>query len=303
MIQIISETELILNPDGSVYHLNLLANDLADTIIFVGDPERVPLVSKYFDSIELVKGKREFITHTGYINGKRISVLSTGIGTDNIDIVLNEIDILSNIDLKTREVKTNKAPKFIYRIGTSGALQANIEVDSILVSTHAIGLDGLMNYYISDRDIETENNISEQLNYSFINPYFVNSSNLLLQKFDDTFLRGVTATCCGFYAPQGRMIRKNIVTNDLINKLTNIKLAIHEGGNRASEVGNNYINKLRITNFEMETAAIYGLSNLFGFQAVSVNAIMANRITHTFSKQANKTMENTILKTLEIICN
>jgi uridine phosphorylase len=294
MIHVIPESELILNVDGSVYHLNLLPKDLADDIILVGDPDRVEKVSAHFDKIEMKKEKREFITHTGYIGNKRITVLSTGIGTDNIDIVLNEIDILKNIDLESRMVKKEVGKCRIYRVGTSGALQADIPVDSLLVSTHGIGLDGVMNYYQSRKDLDIENHIASQLGYDFILPYISYGSKALIDKFDDSFVRGATATCCGFYAPQGRMIRKNIVSDDLVQRLSKLNFS-----NIASKPE---LNGLIVTNFEMETSAIYGLSALFGFDAISVNAIMANRITNNFSKQGAKTIENAIVKTLEVIC-
>ncbi len=294
MIHVIPESELILNVDGSVYHLNLLPKDLADDIILVGDPDRVEKVSAHFDKIEMKKEKREFITHTGYIGNKRISVLSTGIGTDNIDIVLNEIDMLKNIDLESRMVKKELIKCRIYRVGTSGALQADIPVDSLLISTHGIGLDGVMNYYQSRKDLDIENHIASQLGYDFITPYLSYGSKALIDKFDNSFVRGATVTCCGFYAPQGRMIRKNIVSEDLVQRLS--KLNFSNLSNRPE------LNAVRVTNFEMETAAIYGLSALFGFDAISVNAIVANRITNNFSKQGAKTIENAIVKTLEVIC-
>jgi uridine phosphorylase len=294
MIHRIPESELILNEDDSVYHLNLLPPDLADDIIFVGDPDRVEKVSAHFDRIEMKKEKREFITHTGYIGSKRISVLSTGIGTDNIDIVLNEIDMLKNIDLESRLVKKELSNCRIYRVGTSGALQSDISVDSLLITTHAIGLDGVMNYYQNRKDLDIENQIYSQLGYDFITPYLSYGSIALADKFDDSFLRGVTATCCGFYAPQGRMIRKNIVSDDLVQRLSKLSFS-----NTASKPK---LNGSRVTNFEMETSAIYGLSALFGFDAISVNAIMANRITNKFSKQGAKTVEKAIVKTLEVIC-
>lgn len=294
MIHVIPESELILNTDGSVYHLNLLPSDLADDIILVGDPDRVEKVSAHFDRIEMKKEKREFITHTGYIGTKRISVLSTGIGTDNIDIVLNEIDMLKNIDLESRVVKKELGKCRIYRVGTSGALQADIPVDTLLISTHGIGLDGVMNYYQNRKDLDIENHIASQLAYDFITPYISYGSKALIGKFDDSFVRGATATCCGFYAPQGRMIRKSIVIEDLVQRLSKLNLS-----NIASKPE---LNGVRVTNFEMETAAIYGLSVLFGFDAISINAIVANRITNNFSKQGAKTIENAIVKTLEVIC-
>ncbi len=281
MSQKIPESELILNPDGSVYHLNLLPGEIADTIILVGDPERVPQVSKHFDQLEMQKHKREFVTHTGRIGSKRISVISTGIGTDNIDIVLNELDILSNVNMATREIKSQNRDLFLVRIGTSGSLQEDIEVDSILVSTHGLGLDNLLWYY----QVEHDANISylaAELGLDFVKPYLFKASEELLNKFDARSIKGITATCSGFYGPQGRQLRKTITAPDLVARLGKIRL----DGNR-------------VTNFEMETAAILGLSKLFGFKAIAVNAIVANRANHTFSKNGLQTIEKTIAYTLE----
>lgn len=274
-MQSIPESELILNEDGSVYHLQLLPEDIAETILFVGDQERVPEVSKHFDSIELRKGKREFITHTGRIGNKRISVISTGIGTDNIDIVWNELNMLANIDLNTRTFKSKHTLLKVIRIGTSGSLKAEVPVDSILVSTYGLGLDVLMHYYNFSQDRATQQLqelIQSQLNIPFLNPYLVKASGNLLKVFPEC-LQGITATCSGFYAPQGRVVNAPSKVDGLIQQLSKI-----DG----------------ITNFEMETAGIYGLANAFGHEAISINAIMANRITHTFSKQPLTTIERTI---------
>ncbi len=279
----IEESELILNSDGSVYHLHLLPEDIGDTIILVGDQDRVPEVSKHFDQIYLKKQHREFITHTGRIGSNRISVISTGIGTDNIDIVLNELDQLCNIDLQTRALKSNKHDLTIIRVGTSGALQTDISVDSILVSTHGLGLDGLLWYYSHSPKFEL-GNLQEQLGIPFVKPYLFEANPELLAKFDNRSLRGITATCQGFYAPQGRSLRKPIVEPNLPQKLSEIR-----------------IDNQRITNFEMETAAILGLSEIFGFKAISVNAILANRINHTFSLNPSKIIENAIVYTLDSI--
>jgi uridine phosphorylase len=253
----------------------LLPEDIAETILFVGDQERVPEVSKHFDSIELRKGKREFITHTGRIGNKRISVISTGIGTDNIDIVWNELNMLANIDLKSRTFKSKHTLLKVIRIGTSGSLQAEVPVDSILVSTYGLGLDVLMHYYSFSQDEATQQLqklIQSQLNIPFLNPYLVKASGNLLEVFPEC-LKGITATCSGFYAPQGRVVNAPSKVDGLIQQLSKI-----DG----------------MTNFEMETAGIYGLANAFGHEAISINAIMANRITHTFSKQPQKTIERTI---------
>jgi uridine phosphorylase len=277
----IPSSELILNPDGSVYHLHLLPQDLAPTVLLVGDPERVSQVSDHFDVVEIKKQKREFITHTGRIGSDRISVISTGIGTDNIDIVLNELDVLVNVNMETREVKSGKRDLNLIRIGTSGALQSDIPVDSILTSTHGLGLDHLLWYY----DVEPDADVIElknELGLDFLKPYLFNASASLLAKFDARSIKGITATCSGFYAPQGRFLRAGIRSKDLVGKLSQLRIA----GNRD-------------TNFEMETAAILGLSKLFGFEAIAVNAIVANRITQEFSSDPHKVIEETIKYTLD----
>jgi uridine phosphorylase len=282
----ILESELVLNDDGSVYHLHLLPEDIADTIILVGDQDRVPEVSKYFDSIEIKKNKREFVTHTGFIGTKRLTVLSTGIGTDNIDIVMNELDALVNIDLKKREIKTNKTSLKFIRIGTSGALQKHISVDTVLASSHGLGLDSLMNFYdlpFSAHETELHHEIKKQLDIPFILSYIIKAPGNLIDMFSNT-PKGITATCCGFYAPQGRMLRGKVKIPNLIERL-----------NRVNH------NQFCITNFEMETAGIYGMAKLLGHEALSVNAILANRITHEFSKQPNKIVEQTIKMVLEVL--
>jgi len=275
----IAESELILNADGSIYHLNLLPEDIANTIITVGDPDRVHGVSKYFDSIELKKGKREFVTHTGILNGTRITVLSTGIGTDNIDIVLNELDALTNIDLRTRELKKSKTSLNIIRIGTSGAIQADIPVDTFLLSEMAIGFDGLLHFYDSKEFQNTEliNDLNPYLNWDSrgITPYVFGCNKILAEKLISNRIRlGITVTNAGFYAPQGRELRLSPSLTDFHQKLK----------------GFNFRGK-KITNLEMETAGIYGLSKLLGHKAVSMNAILANRTTGAFSKDPNKTVD------------
>jgi uridine phosphorylase len=280
----IPESELVLNSDHSIYHLHLLPEDVAETIIFVGDQERVPEVSKFFDSIELKKAKREFITHTGYIGSKRITVMSTGIGTDNIDIVMNELDALFNIDLKTRTVKGKHTSLNIVRIGTSGSLQANIPVNSVIVSEQAIGLDSLMLFYDRNKDEKTEESIKQQLGFGFLNPYVENASEDLINIFSGVYKLGITATCCGFYAPQGRFLKAGSAHNQLIKKLNQIKIGTKQ-----------------ITNFEMETAGIYGMANVLGHQAVSINCILANRITNDFSKNPNQFVEKTIKEVLALL--
>ena len=279
-------SELILNGDQSIYHLNVLPEDISDTIITVGDPDRVSDVSKYFDSIQLRKGKREFLTHTGTLNGQRLSVISTGIGTDNIDIVLNELDALANIDFKTATVNKNQIRFKIVRIGTSGAVQAEIPIDSFLLSEYAIGLDGLLHFYKNENIQYTEfsNAFVEHTNWSKSKsvPYVVKCDELLAETLNDNRIRfGVTATNPGFYGPQGRRLRLPLQDDSLNSKLTSFE---HKG--------------MKITNLEMETAGIYALSRLLGHQSVSMNCILANRVTGEFSKNPEKAVDALIQYTL-----
>lgn len=277
----VEPSELIRNADGSVYHLHLLPQDLASTVILVGDPGRVPEVSKHFDRIEVMKQKREFITHTGYIGSNRLTVISTGIGTDNIDIVLNELDQLWNINLDTGDFISGKPDLRLIRVGTSGGLRLGIEPDSILVSTHGLGLDGLLWFYGIDSTFEVKG-LSDELGLPFVKPYLFESDPTLLSMFDASSIKGITATCQGFYAPQGRQLRVPVLVPDLPARLGAINLP--QGA---------------VTNFEMETAAILGLSHLFGFKAIAVNAILANRINHSFSKHPELIVEKTIRYTLD----
>ncbi|WP_417443782.1 nucleoside phosphorylase [Joostella sp.] len=283
----IAESELILNEDGSIYHLNLLPEDIANTIITVGDPERVATVSQYFDRIELKKGKREFVTHTGYLNNKRISVVSTGIGTDNIDIVFNELDALVNIDFKTRTVKNKLQSLEIVRIGTSGSIQTEIPTDSFLMSEYAVGFDSLLHFYRSEHiqhpDIQQE--IIKHTDWSDqkSTPYVVAYNKELGSKLmSDKIHLGFTATNVGFYGPQSRKLRL-----DTQDPLLNDKLASF-----------NY-KGFRVTNLEMETAGIYGLAQLLGHKAVSMNCIIANRPNGSFSENPTLATENLIKYTLE----
>lgn len=285
MKEIIPESELVLNEDGSIYHLHLSPDELADTVILVGDQNRVPEVSKHFDLIEVKKAKREFVTHTGWLGKKRITVISTGIGTDNIDIVMNELDALANINLSTREVKTTPHQLRFIRIGTSGSLQANVEVNDVLISSHGLGLDSLMQFYDYEEDDETADllgRLDEQLDLVFVNPYLFKAPGSLFQQMAPHFKSGITATCCGFYAPQGRQLRTSAKYTDLISRLSSLK-----------------VGDLRVTNFEMETAAIYGLATLMGHEALSVNAILANRINHTFSHNPKTVVETAIKQVLD----
>lgn len=282
----ITETELILNADGSVYHLNLLPGDVADTVITVGDPQRVAQVSRYFDHIELKKEKREFVTHTGTIGGKRLTVISTGIGTDNIDIVLNELDALVNIDLKSRLLKQHLRSLNLIRIGTSGATQADIPVDSLLVSTAAIGLDTLMHYYQHNLT-DTEQLLLAQFKSALpagygLSPYIATANPILLAQLAGDVRQGITITAPGFYAPQGREVRAKSATSGLMKQVQDFRY----GGQR-------------ITNLEMETAGIYGMASVLGHKALSFNVILANRITQTFSQHPDKVMETHIKEILE----
>ncbi|MDA9900701.1 nucleoside phosphorylase, partial [bacterium] len=278
----IKQSELILNPDGSIYHLHLRPKDLATTIITVGDPDRVDQVSKYFDDIELKQQKREFKTHTGLYKNQRITVISTGIGSDNIDIVLNELDALVNIDFETRTLKNKLTALDIVRIGTSGALQADIPVDSILISTHGLDINGMLPSYeietIRNKAFEKAFCMHTEWNYDRAQPVLVeNSKTLEHQLYESHILTGVTATCGGFYGPQGRILRLEPKDSIFRNKLESFRYE-----------------DLKITNFEMETSAIYGLSKLLGHQACSMNAILANRANGSFSKKPDETIDNLI---------
>lgn len=283
---VIKESELILNPDGSVYHLNLKPENVAKTIIFVGDQDRVEKVSQYFDSIDFETQKREFKTHTGTYKGTNISVISTGIGPDNIDIVLNELDALFNIDLKTRQPKKNLVNLDIIRIGTSGSLQKDIPVDSFVLSTHGLDLNGMLHSYqidaISNHDIEDAFIKHTNWHPNKSRPIVIKNSESLEKKLDSEFIhKGLTATAGGFYGPQGRVLRLSLQDSDLNHTMDTFSL-----------------NNIRITNLEMETSAIYGLSKLLGHNAVSLNAIIANRAVGTFSENPSETVKKLILYTL-----
>jgi uridine phosphorylase len=285
----IAESELILNPDGSVYHLNLKPENIAQDIIFVGDQDRVEKITQFFDSIEFSTQKREFKTQTGNFKDKRITVISTGIGPDNIDIVMNELDALVNIDLETRKPKEKITSLNIIRVGTSGSLQADIPVDSFVMSEYAIGLDNMLRSYLIDKvsHQEIENAFIKQTNWDLRKgrPYVIKCSAVLANKiFSSTMHKGFTGTAGGFYGPQGRVLRLDIQDNDLTKKMDAFNF-----------------NGIRMTNLEMETAAIYGLSALLGHQALSLNAIIANRADGTFSKDSYKAIDELITYTLEKI--
>lgn len=283
----IQHSELILNPDGSIYHLNLRPEHIATDIIFVGDQYRVDKVTKHFDTIEFSTQKREFKTTTGTYKGKRITVISTGIGPDNIDIVLNELDALVNIDLNTRKVKENLTQLNITRIGTSGSLHNDIPVDSFLLSSHGLDLNGLLQSYqvdeISHPDLEEafikHTNWSTKKSY----PLIVSNGKPLENKLlSDKVYKGITATAGGFYGPQGRVLRLPLQDAELNHKIDSF----------------NYNNN-RITNLEMETSAIYGLAKLLGHNAASMNAIIANRANGTFSEDPYKVVNDLIVYTLD----
>lgn len=285
----IAESELIINKRGAIYHLDLRPEELADIIITVGDPDRVKEVSKHFDNIEVKCQHREFVTHTGTLGGKRLSVVSTGIGPDNIDIVFNELDALANINFETRTINSDLKHLTIIRMGTSGALQEDIPVDSIVATTHGLGIDNLLNYYRLENNDEEMQIVQQfaahtQLSNNFSQPYISTAGASVLKHFVEGYFHGITVTCPGFYGPQGRVLRLGLANPDLIDRLSEFRFGKH-----------------RITNFEMETSAIYGLGRLLGHQCLSLSAIVANRIRKEFSKDGNAAVENLIVKSLEVI--
>ena len=287
----IAESELIINDRGAVYHLNCRPEEIATTIVTVGDPDRVATVSKHFDKIEYKNNHREFITHTGFIGKKRISCVSTGIGPDNIDIVLNELDALANIDLTSRSIREELTCLNIIRLGTSGSLQKDIPVDSFVASTHGLGLDNLMHFYRIQNNEEEKQlihafNTHTQLSSGKVSPYISMASGALIKHFIKNYHQGITVTCPGFYGPQGRVLRLGLGYPQLIDNLTGFKFG-------------NY----RITNFEMETSAIYGLGKTQGHHCLSLSAIVANRISKEFSKNGNLAVENLIRQSLQIIAD
>jgi len=287
-MQAIEESEFILNSRGAVYHLDLRPEELATTILTVGDPDRVKKISRHFDAVEHQGQNREFVTHTGRIGKKKLSVVSTGIGTDNIDIVLNELDALVNIDFHTRAARTPLTPLTIIRIGTTGALQKDIPVDGWIASTHGLGIDNLLNFYRHEENSEEQELLQSfltqtQFHHRLAQPYISGASPSLLRHFTDGFHHGITVTCPGFYGPQGRVLRAGLSQPDLIERLTCFSYGRH-----------------RITNFEMETAGIYGLGKVLGHSCLSLSVVVANRITRQFSRDANAAMEGLIQRTLGI---
>ncbi len=291
MQQPIGASELIINPRGAVYHLDLRPEELADTIITVGDPDRVAHVSQYFDHIEHRSAHREFITHTGYIGTKRISVMSTGIGPDNIDIALNEVDALVNIDFETRCINDNKKSVSVIRLGTCGSLQGEVGVDQLVAGTHGLGVDNLLHFYQPNNNPEElailaafEQHTNIQAHH--IKPYISSASAGLLKHFTEGYNHGITVTCPGFYGPQGRILRLPLKMPNLVDQMTSFRFGNHH-----------------IANFEMETSAIYGLCNLLGHQCLSINVIVANRVKKEFSKDGAKAIDYMIQKSLGIIAS
>lgn len=288
-MQRIPESELILNDRGAIYHIGAVPGEIAETIILVGDPDRVSMVSKYFDKIELKLQHREFITHTGYIGTKRISVVSTGIGPDNIDIAMNELDALANIDFTTRTIKAEHTSLRIFRFGTSGSLQEDVAVDSLVAGSHGLGFDNVMHFYklknnSSENDIIRHFRQHTGLESGFVIPYIFESSQQLLNQFSEGYRQGITVACPGFYGPQGRILRLELAYPGLIEKLTSFRFDDH-----------------LISNFEMESSAIYGLGKALGHCCLSLNVIVANRVTKEFSKDGTAAVIRLIEKSLNVI--
>ena len=287
-MKIIKETELILTNEQKIYHLNLSKKEIAKNIILVGDPNRVKQISDKFDNINFKISNREFTTHTGEKNNQKISVISTGIGTDNIDIVINELDALFNIDFSKRKIKKQKTKLNIFRLGTSGSIQQNVRVDSIVASSFGLGLDGLAYFY------EKRNILEEHIQNAFIEhtnwhdalpkPYIIKASEKLLKMFPN-IKQGITATAPGFYGPQGRKLRLDFSINNFHKKLSSFS---H--------------NNLAITNFEMETSALYYLGRTLGHNTLTICAIIGNRVNKSYSKNYKITIDKMIDLVLEKIC-
>ncbi len=290
-MQRIAESELIINNRGAIYHLDCRPEEIGTTIITVGDPDRVKEVSKYFDKVEYKNQHREFVTHTGYLGNKRISVVGTGIGPDNIDIVVNELDALVNIDFETRTIKEKLTQLNIIRFGTCGSLQLEVPVDTLVAGTHGLGLDNLMNFYRTENNEEEKQiiqafNTHTQIHQRITSPYITAASASLLKHFVGGYHHGITVTCPGFYGPQGRVLRLGLAYPDFIDRLTSFRFGNH-----------------RIANFEMESSAIYGLGKCMGHHCVSLNVIVANRIAKEFSKDGAKAVENLIKTSLNNIAD
>lgn len=286
----IKESELILNKDGSVFHLHLKPENIADKILLVGDQARVDTIAGFFERIDFSVQNREFKTVTGLYNGKKISVISTGIGTDNIDIVLNELDALVNIDLEKREIKKDKKSLEIIRIGTSGGLQSNLPVNSFVVSLKSIGIDGMLNFYANSEqycDSLFEKAFIQFTNWknSLPRPYVVDASNHLVSKFEGPeFIKGVTISAPGFYGPQGRQLRLGLAMPELNEVIEQFSFG-----------------DLQITNFEMESSGIYGLSKMLGHRALTICLVIANRVTREANENYQEEMKKLVLKVLDTI--
>lgn len=288
-MKIYKDSELILNPDGSLYHIKLRPEHIAENIIVVGDQQRVESISKYFDKIEFKTQNREFHTHTGFFNNKRLTVLSTGIGTDNIDIVINELDAAVNIDLQKRVDKKEHTSLNIVRLGTSGALQEDIPVDTFVASAYGLGLDGLLNFYkhpegMLESELTKAFTMQTGWRHPLPLPYIIKASDTLLNKIGYGLTQGITATASGFYAPQGRELRIPLAFPELNERIEKFNFSGH-----------------RITNFEMETSALYALGTILGHNTLTVCNIIANRVSKQFSKDYKKSTENLIQLVLERI--
>ncbi len=282
------KSALILNADASIYHLNLHPHEIANTIFLVGDPDRVPLVSRHFDHIEIQKQKRELVTHTGTIGQQRVSVVSTGMGVGSIDIVLNELDALVNIDFKTYQVKEKLTKLNLIRLGTCGSLSLDIPVDAQVVSEYAIAFDGLMQFYRQPQD-ESEKTLLEKTHQHFSDfpmvgaVYVAKGSASLINLFKEACYSGITATAVGFYGPQHRQLRAPLFEKDILDKAATFQF-----------------NGLSVVNFEMETAAIYGLSRVFGHRCCSISTVVANRIRDEVSRDSKRSIEQMIEKAIEL---
>lgn len=284
----LAESELILNPEGRIYHINLRPDELADTVITVGDPARVAQVSKYFDEVEFTTQHRELITHTGFLNGKRLSVVSTGMGTPNIDIVINELDAVVNIDFDRREIREEQRSLNIIRFGTAGGLQKDIPVGSLALTDYALGFDNLLSFYkLAQSTIEKELQKSLQQHFNNrlpVTPYVVEGSTELREKLQSECVIGMTATTAGFYGPQNRVLRAPIVIDDFLDTLSSWQS-----------------NSSRVINFEMETSAIYGMAKLLGHNACSISCILANRQTGEFEKNIPQAVDSMIQRVLNLL--
>ena len=283
----IHPSELVLNPDGSIYHLKLQPEQIGRKIIVAGDPGRIKSISAHFDRIDHIVENREFVTHTGIYKNQKVSAIATGIGTDNIDIVLNELDALVNIDLEKREIKNEQTELEIVRIGTCGSIQEDVPADEVVVSTHAFGLDGLLNFYAFEMNAEEQKIHSEIIQQTNWNkkmnvPYLVAGSSNLIQRIGKNYPHGITVTAPGFYAPQGRELRLKLRVPDVNEKLRAFKYK-----------------DFRIVNYEMETSALYGLSSLLGHQACTVCAVVANRYANSFSKDYKPVINQLIKEVLD----